>query len=233
MLILALAETLFLYFSYHSLYGGVEQAMESRFSTFIGRLQATGTAGDTSDTSASRSQALRRAVEQFDEKDKFEFMLLDDSGFVLSSSSGTINQNLTNGTDFYRALNSATGVGRAIFRTPDGERVMAVTTLVPYAAGGITAMRLVTSLTLADRQWRNLVLLSAGVVVAVLAFTLWSGLFFVRSIVRPLAQVEATANRIARGELETRLPNRVTMMRSGACAGQSTRWRNTWAKPSR
>ena len=205
-LILALAETLFLYFSYQSLYGGVEQAMESRFSTFIGRLQATGTAGDTSDTSASRSQALRRAVEQFDEKDKFEFMLLDDSGFVLSSSSGTINQNLTNGTDFYRALNSATGVGRAIFRTPDGERVMAVTTLVPYAAGGITAMRLVTSLTLADRQWRNLVLLSAGVVVAVLAFTLWSGLFFVRSIVRPLAQVEATANRIARGELETRLP---------------------------
>ena len=101
-LILALAETLFLYFSYQSLYGGVEQAMESRFSTFIGRLQATGTAGDTSDTSASRSQALRRAVEQFDEKDKFEFMLLDDSGFVLSSSSGTINQNLTNGTDFYR-----------------------------------------------------------------------------------------------------------------------------------
>src|SRR5699024_8700434 len=36
---------------------------------------------------------------------------------------------------------------------------------------------------------------------------LWSGLFFVRSIVRPLGEVEATATRIARGDLATRLPD--------------------------
>ena len=37
-LVLAIAEGLFLYYSYNDLYGGVERAMESRFSTVVGRL---------------------------------------------------------------------------------------------------------------------------------------------------------------------------------------------------
>lgn len=45
--------------------------MENRFSTVVGRLQATGTAGDTATTAESRANVLRRVVEQFDEKDKF------------------------------------------------------------------------------------------------------------------------------------------------------------------
>ena len=65
-LVLAIAEGLFLYYSYNDLYGGVERAMESRFSTVVGRLQATGTAGNTATTAESRGQALRRVVEQFD-----------------------------------------------------------------------------------------------------------------------------------------------------------------------
>lgn len=206
-LILALAEGLFLSSAYQALYGGVQRTMQNRFSTMVGRLQATGTAGDTSDTSTSRSQALRRTVEQFDEKDKFEFMLLDASGVVLATSSGTMNSNLSSGEDFYTALNSASGEGASIFSTPEGERVMAVTTLVPYAAGGIAAMRLVTSLTLVDGQWLRYILLSVLLVLVVLCFTLWSGLFFVRSIVRPLGQVEATATRIAHGDLQARLPD--------------------------
>ncbi len=206
-LILALAEGLFLYFCYQNLYGSIESAMESRFSTFIGRLQATGTAGDSDSNAASRAQSLLRTVEQFEEKDKFEFMLLDQNGVVLATSSGVINENLTAGYDYYRALVSSEGIGQSIFRTQDGERVMAVTALVPYDAGNITAMRLVTSLTLADRQWWNLVLISLGVALVALAFALWSGLFFIRSIVRPLGQVESIANRIAGGDLQTRLPD--------------------------
>ena len=206
-LILALAEGLFLYFCYQNLYGSIESAMESRFSTFIGRLQATGTAGDSDSNAASRAQSLLRTVEQFEEKDKFEFMLLDQNGVVLATSSGVINENLTAGYDYYRALVSSEGIGQSIFRTQDGEWVMAVTALVPYDAGNITAMRLVTSLTLADRQWWNLVLISLGVALVALAFALWSGLFFIRSIVRPLGQVESIANRIAGGDLQTRLPD--------------------------
>ena len=206
-LVLVAAEAIFLYNSYRELYGGVQHAIESRFSTIAGRLQATGTAGDSMETSESRAQALRRTVEQFDEKDKFEFMLLDAQGVILATSSGTMTQDLTNGADFVQALSSASGVGRAIFTTPQGERVMAVTSLVPYTAGNIAAMRMVTSLTLVDRQWSQYVAVSAGIGVLAFLLMLWSGLFFVRSIVRPLGEVEATATRIARGDLKARLPD--------------------------
>ena len=84
---------------------------------------------------------------------------------------------------------------------------MAVTELVPYAAGNVAAMRLVTSLTLVDRQWWNTVTAATGVGVLVLVFTIWSGLFFVRSIVRPLGEIEATATKIAKGDLQVRLPD--------------------------
>lgn len=206
-LVLVLAEALFLNTTYQGLYGSAQRAMLNRFSNISGRLQATGTAGDTNETIASRSLALRRTVEQFDEKDKFELMLLDASGVVLSTSSGMKNENLTQGDDFYQAQNGSSGFGMAIFRSADGERLMAMTMLVPYASGGIAAMRLVTSLQLIDQLWGRYILGSLGIGVAVLGFTVWSGLFFIRSIVRPLAEVEATATRIAHGDLETRLPD--------------------------
>lgn len=176
-LVLAIAEGLFLYYSYNDLYGGVERAMESRFSTVVGRLQATGTAGNTATTAESRGQALRRVVEQFDEKDKFEFMLLDGQGVILATSSGTMSRDLTDGTDYGRALTSANGLGSAIFTTPNGERVMAVTMLVPYAAGSIAAMRMVTSLSLVDARWWRTIAICIGLGVLVLTFTVWSGLF--------------------------------------------------------
>ena len=206
-LVLAVAEGLFLYSTYQNLYGGVQRAMLNRFTAIDGRLQATGTAGDARDTAAARGQALRRIVEQFEEKDKLELMLLDSGGTVLATSSGVVNRGLMQGEDFGTALTSDSGVGTAIFRTDTSERVMAVTSLVPYAAGGIAAMRLITSLSLVDRQWQQVLLASMGVAVAVLGFTIMSGLFFVRSIVRPLGEVEATATRIAHGDFAARLPD--------------------------
>lgn len=140
-LVILAAEVMFLYTDYRELYGSVQRAAESRFSTIAGRLQATGTAGDANETSESRGQALRRTVEQFDEKDKFEFMLLDAQGVILATSSGTMTRDLTDGTDFLSAQTSASGKGHDIFTTPQGERVMAVTELVPYAAGNVAAMR--------------------------------------------------------------------------------------------
>lgn len=104
-------------------------------------------------------------------------MLLDAQGVILATSSGTMNRDLTNGIDYGRALTSANGIGSAIFTTPQGERVMAITMLVPYAAGSIAAMRIVTSLTLVDGLWWRTVAICVGLGVLVLAFTVWSGLF--------------------------------------------------------
>ena len=102
-LVLLAAEAIFLYTSYRELYGGVQRAIESRFSTIAGRLQATGSAGDSIETAESRGQALRRTVEQFDEKDKFEFMLLDSSGQPLITSSGALVRYTEAPEDFLEA----------------------------------------------------------------------------------------------------------------------------------
>ena len=204
-LLLMLVEGMFLYSCTRNYYNSVQQTMYRRFSSVNGQLKMY--TGDTAQkTAANRSVALRRMVEQFSDKDKYEFMLLDSYGGVIASSSGTDAEGILSSVDFERAQESADGMGMAIYRTASNEMVMAVCCLVPYAAEDVAAMRLVTSLTLIQNQLKSVVLISIVVMVVILGFTVASGLYFVRSIVVPLGQVERTAASIARGELDVRLP---------------------------
>ena len=204
-LLVLLVEVMFLYSATRSYYNGVQQTMYRRFSSITGQLKMyTGETGQK--TAASRSVALRRMVEQFSDKDKYEFMLLDSYGGVIASSSGTDAEGIVTRTDFEQAQDAVDGQGIAIYRTQSGEMVMAACCLVPYAAEDVAAMRLVTSLTLVEEQLKRTVVVALIMGAAVLAFTIMSGLYFVRSIVVPLGQVERTAAGIARGELDVRLP---------------------------
>ncbi len=204
-LLVLLVEGMFLYSCTRSYYNSVQQTMYRRFSSISGQLKMY--TGDTAQkASASRSVALRRMVEQFSDKDKYEFMLLDSYGSVIASSSGTDAEGILTSADFEQAQETGDGMGVAIYRTDSSEMVMAVCCLVPYAAEDVAAMRLVTSLTLVQNQLKNVFLVSIVVVIAILGFTVASGLYFVRSIVVPLGQVERTAASIARGELDVRLP---------------------------
>ena len=204
-LLVLLVEGMFLYSCTRSYYNSVQQTMYRRFSSISGQLKMY--TGDTAQkASASRSVALRRMVEQFSGKDKYEFMLLDSYGSVIASSSGTDAEGILTSADFEQAQETGDGMGVAIYRTDSSEMVMAVCCLVPYAAEDVAAMRLVTSLTLVQNQLKNVFLISIVVVITILGFTVASGLYFVRSIVVPLGQVERTAASIARGELDVRLP---------------------------
>ena len=204
-LLVLLVESMFVYNFGRSYYNSVQQTMMRRFSSINGQLKMY--TGDTAQkASASRSVALRRMVEQFSDKDKYEFMLLDSYGSVIASSSGTDAEGILTSADFEQAQETGDGMGVAIYRTDSNEMVMAVCCLVPYAAEDVAAMRLVTSLTLVQNQLKNVFLISIVVVITILGFTVASGLYFVRSIVVPLGQVERTAASIARGELDVRLP---------------------------
>ena len=92
--------------------------------------------------------------------------------------------------------------------TAMGEKVMAVTVRLPFTSGDIVAMRLVTSLTLVDRSILKLAVLSLSVAAAILVFSVWSGMFFVRSIVRPIGEIEQTAAKMAQGNLDMRISNK-------------------------
>ena len=199
-LVVLLAEAMFLYSYTRSYYGSVQQIMYRRFSSVTGQLKMY--TGDTAQSAAvSRSLALRRMVEQFADKDKYEFMLLDSYGSVIASSSGTDAEGIVSSRDFEQALGAPDGLGVAVYRTQSGEMVMAACSLVPYDAEDVAALRLVTSLALVERQVKNAVIVSVFLAVAILLFTVMSGLYFVRGIVVPLGQVERTAAGIARDRL--------------------------------
>lgn len=206
LLVILLAEGIFLYAGRSSYYNGARQTMLNRFSSITGQLKMY-TAASSADPAEARRQALHRMVEQFDDKDKFEFQLLDANGEVLTSSTGFAAAGDAAGADLAAALESTDGVGSAVYTTGENERVMAVTSLVPYPAGEVTAMRMITSLALIDETLARQRTASLWVAVVVLGLTIWSGLFFVRSIVKPLGRVEAAATAIARGDLDARLPD--------------------------
>ena len=212
-LLVLLVESMFVYNFGRSYYNSVQQTMMRRFSSINGQLKMY--TGDTAQkTAANRSVALRRMVEQFADKDKYEFMLLDGYGGVIASSSGTGADGIVVQDDFNKAQDAPDGVGVAIYRTASGETVMAVCSLVPYAAEDVAAMRLVTSLTLVQAQLKSVFIVSLIVVAAILGFTVASGLYFVRGIVVPLVQVERIAASIARDEVD-RLRGTINQMAEG------------------
>lgn len=204
-LLVAGAVSIYIYTLISGSYNGVQQAMLSRISSMGGQLKIT-TGQSAEQTSQSRGSLLRRMVEQFDEKDKFEFMLLDSEGQVIATSSGgTLRYEKAPG-DFLMAMESPNSSGRSVYTSVTGERVMAISVMVPYPAEDVAALRMVTSLTMVDQMMVERVLLALGLGAVILLFSAWSGVFFIRSIVRPLDEVAKTANAIARGDLSARLP---------------------------
>ena len=179
-LLLAVIEGMFLYSTIQGYYDGVQQSMYRRFSSINGQLKVY-SSGTVQRTAASRSFALRRMVEQFSDKDKYEFMLLDGSGNVIASTSGTNAGGIIVPDDFEQAQTAADGYGTAVYTTSTGEPVMSVCCLVPYAAEEIVAMRLVTSLALIRQQIRSAVLLGLVAGAVALGIAAASGLYFVRS----------------------------------------------------
>lgn len=203
LVMLLVFELFFFYGTAQSYYGAAEQAMENELNTMFAQVQMY-TGQTEEETAALRSIALLRMVEQFSSKDEYEFMLLGHDGEVLSSSSGTAASSIIIEDDF--ELAKVEGDGSATYFTEASERVMALCSYVPFAAEDVAAVRLVTSLTLVDEMLLELWAVSAMVAIVVFLVSLFSGLYFIRGIVSPLAQIEAVATEIARGNLSQRLP---------------------------
>lgn len=201
-LVLLIAEGVFLFTLNNYYFSGARAAIMTRVNTINGQLSALSSASDT-----ERSATLRRMTEDFAEKDKFEFMLLGASGQIISTSSGFMPDYLANQNDFTSAKRSADGIGEYIGTDTTGEHIMAITCLVPEPAGGIIAIRFVTGLSRVDNQITLMIFVSAAVALAILFFSVFSGTYFIRSIVLPVNKVEQAATKIAAGDFDARIDN--------------------------
>lgn len=144
-------------------------------------------------------------VEDFSDKSVMEVWVIDRSGNVVVSSSGFSVEN-EKYPDYAEAKLSDTGKATWVGRMSSGEKVMALSYMLPSSGGQNSgAVRYVVSLSDIDSQLIKVILLMCFIALVIIAFVTVSGLFFVRSIVRPVKKINETAIKIAKGDLGARI----------------------------
>ncbi len=149
----------------------------------------------------------RQYAEQFKYRDRVEVQILDSAGRVLLSTSGfEPDEEPAELPDYAAAVKSTFGTATRQLRTSRGEPVLCATTLLAdYGNGSNGAYRWIISLSRTNRHILTLSLVSIAVGLAVLLFALFSGLYFINSIIRPVREVSNVARKIAMGEFDARL----------------------------
>lgn len=138
-------------------------------------------------------------VATFESKDKLELQFLSRYGSVQESTSG-LTANISPGTPDITEAISLRETRPWTGKDPNtGERIMAVSSPVIYNDTVVGVMRVVTSLKLVDRQILTTVLLVMALGFLILFLVYFSNLYFVRSIVDPVAGITEIAKRIAAG----------------------------------
>ncbi len=156
-------------------------------------------------SSGSYNAEIRRTVESFDRKNSMELMMINSDNEVIITSSGFAPDSDYSMPDLISAQLSENGSGVYTGYQPNGEKVMAMSMLVDIADDNYNAVRVVTSLSRVDMQLGMTMAFIAAISCAVLLLMLMLGLYFIRSIVRPLRQISANAQKIARGDFSVRI----------------------------
>ncbi|MBE6766575.1 MAG: HAMP domain-containing histidine kinase [Ruminococcaceae bacterium] len=150
------------------------------------------------------SNTAKEYIEEFDHKEKLEIQIIDHRGKVIFASNGfaPTEQEMPD----YQSAIAEGGPVKWTGKNAAGEKVMAETTiLTDFGKGSNGAVRWVVSLEPADSKILLICLMCVLVGVAFLFLCWVSGMFFIRSIVRPVEEVSKMARKIAMGDFDTRI----------------------------
>jgi len=141
---------------------------------------------------------------EFKFKDKLEVQVIDSKGQTIVSTVGFLDKE-DNLAEYQKAKQS----GKTVVykgKTSDGEPIMAATTVVYNKNGApLGAYRWVTSMEAVNKMMYGVTTLVVLICAAILLICGFSGLFFIKSIVRPIRDVSNVARNIAMGDLGARL----------------------------
>ena len=181
-------------------YSSVEQYLSSQIDVVVGSITRYAEDFDT-----NFSSELRSIVENYENKEKTELMAIDIYGNVAVTSSGFSPSAETSDEDYQTAVSSSNGKGKSVFRLPTGERVMAMTSMIPVGSNEYTAVRMLVSLKNIDRQFFVVSLIIVGIAVAIVAFIYATGSFFVKSIIYPVVEIGEFTKKYAKGDFSQRI----------------------------
>lgn len=140
----------------------------------------------------------------FSFKNKIEVQVIDHNDEIIVSTSGFQYEN-ENMPDYQKAKqNGQSAIMRS--KTADGEPIMAGTVMLYSTTGEkLGAYRWITSMREANKMMLYFVLVVILIALVILGFCLISGLFFIKSIIRPIRDVSNMARKIAMGDFESRI----------------------------
>ena len=200
LMLLTVAEFFLMAAFRNSYYSAAQTALTNRINTMEGTLTATGNMKPE-----EKQQLLFHLTGEFAEKESFEFMLLDDEGNILATSSGFNPAGTQHKADFGKAINSDEAIHIDTYKSQLGEKIMSATYLLSEEAGQVCGVRIVTSLNRVDEELYLIFALAIIAAVAIISFSTMSGMYFVRSIVNPIQSIRDTADKIAQGQFNVRI----------------------------
>lgn len=149
-------------------------------------------------------------VQEFSERHKLEFQVLDAAGTVLASSTGFLPQSDAL-PDYQSAVQRASTTEESAWgawngKNAVGQNVLALTMLVTKSDQTICgAIRYVVALDNIDNQVTLIISAMVAFGFAILFFVMLISSYFVNSILRPLSEIGDAANKIAQGEYSHRI----------------------------
>lgn len=183
-------------------YRYVEMSLDSRASDLVSSYFSSYIGGDEQ-TFVSGAISF---VENFSDKNMMEVWVINKSGIPIVSSSGFGIDPKVEIPDYELAKDSETDKGKWYGKLSNGERVLAITAMLPAVKGEPSgAVRYICSLKYIRNQIAWVCVMTTLISAIIILFLLFSGLFFIRSIVRPVQRINETANRLATGDLSARV----------------------------
>lgn len=200
-LMMLILETFFIYALQTYYYNSAKQYMTSKVNAVTSVLSRYAT-----DSSKNFSAEIRNTVESFSDKDKMELMVINSKGRIVLTSSGFSPDNTLEMPDVEEAVETK-GMGHFVGKQPNGEKIMAVSASVGSLNSEYSALRVVISLSSIDENITSFIIMVTLGCIAVLMLIMFSGLYFVGSIVKPIQQISQTAGKFAKGDFSERIVN--------------------------
>ena len=188
--VLALSLTVAVYY-YSNMQAGMEakaRTSTSFFETYINR------------SYNEYYQSCAKFTQSFDSKAVMELQFIDTNNRIVASSYSQVSQPAAVTSDITEAI-ATKKISAFTGKNPStGERIMAVSSPLIYSNGEVIGvLRYVSSLAKVDRQILLFTLTVALVGAVVLLIVYISGRYYLRSILIPVSEITATAQRIAAG----------------------------------
>ena len=178
-----------------------------------------------SDTGTNLNAEIRSTLESFSDKDKMELMAIDYDGMIVLTSSGFSPNYAISMPDYDEAMrddvlrDDGQRYGAKTMRTENGERIMAVSFPITEISEEYSAIRVVASLETIDNTVSGFVLAVTVAAIAVLLLLGLSDLYFVRSILRPIREINMNTEKFAQGDFSARINQESEDEIGELCAG--------------